>query len=339
MLASDNSSGVHPKILQALVDCNDGDALPYGDDNYTKEALKRFKEVFGERSETYFVQSGTAANVLGLSSILQPFEAVICAETAHINTDECGALEKFTGSKILQIPSRNGKITSIEVKKTLTVKGNEHRTQPKVISISQLTELGTVYTVSEIKELANFAHENDLLLHVDGARISNAAVALGVNFKEMLSDTGVDLLSFGGTKNGMMYGEAIVSFNPCSTKNLKYIRKQGMQLLSKMRYISAQFLAFLKDDLWQMNARQANNMAKLLAEQVKNMPEVEITEEVAGNMIFAKIPREWHQPLQEKSYFYVLDEETNLVRWVTSYDTTEAEILNFTSAIKKLANH
>ncbi len=339
MLASDNSSGVHPKILQALLDCNSDSALPYGEDPYTKKALEKFKEVFGEQSETYFVQSGTAANVLALGSILQTFEAVISAETAHINTDECGALERFTGSKILQIPSKNGKIAPSEIKKTLTIKGNEHRTQPRVISISQLTELGTVYTINEIRQLADFAHENDLLLHVDGARISNAAVTLGVNFKEMISHTGVDLLSFGGTKNGMMYGEAIVSFNPKLTENLNYIRKQGMQLLSKMRYASAQFLAFLEDDLWLTNAHQANKMAKLLAEQVKTISEVEITEKVAGNMLFAKIPREWQKPLQEKNYFYVLDEEASLVRWVTSYNTTESEVLSFAAEIKQLSNN
>ena len=334
MFASDNNSGVHPKILEAICDCNREHVLSYGDDLYTKKAIEKFKEVFGDEIEVYFVANGTGANVIGLSSLLRPFEGVICAETAHINVDECGAIERFSGSKLLQIPHNKGKITIEAIRKTLHGLGDEHHTQPKVISISQVTEFGTVYSIKELKELADFAHENKLLLHVDGSRISNAAAALGCSFKEMLKDTGVDLVSFGGTKNGMMYGEAIISFNPELSKNLKYARKQGMQLLSKMRFIAAQFIAFLEKDLWRQNAVQANSMAKLLEEELKSVTEVKFLSEIQANMIFVEIPREWIEKLQEKYYFYVVDEETSLVRWVTSYDTTEEEVMDFVGYIK-----
>jgi len=334
MFASDNNSGVHPKILEAICDCNREHVLSYGDDLYTKKAIEKFKEVFGDEIEVYFVANGTGANVIGLSSLLRPFEGVICAETAHINVDECGAIERFSGSKLLQVPHNKGKITIEVIRKTLHGLGDEHHTQPKVISISQVTEFGTVYSIKELKELADFAHENNLLLHVDGSRISNAAAALGCSFKEMLKDTGVDLVSFGGTKNGMMYGEAIISFNPELSKNLKYARKQGMQLLSKMRFIAAQFIAFLEKDLWRQNAVQANSMAKLLEEELKSVTEVKFLSEIQANMIFVEIPREWIEKLQEKYYFYVVDEETSLVRWVTSYDTTEEEVMDFVGYIK-----
>jgi threonine aldolase len=336
MFASDNNSGVHPKILEAIVECNKDHDFPYGEDMYTKKAVQRFKEVFGQGVDVYFTVNGTGANIIGLSSMLRPFEGVVCAETAHINVDECGAFERFIGAKILQIPHKNGKINVEDIKTTLHARGNEHHTQPKVITISQVTELGTIYTVDEIKELATFAHEHDLLLHVDGSRISNAAQALGVSFKEMIADTGVDLLSFGGTKNGMMYGEAIISLNPSLSKSLKYIRKQGMQLMSKMRYISAQFLAFLEDDLWKENAQQANDTAQRLLDKIQGIAEIEVIEPVDANILFVKLPKEWIKPLQEKNYFYVIDEETDVVRWVTSYDTTKQEVMDFVNEIKKL---
>ncbi|WP_207707348.1 threonine aldolase family protein [Crassaminicella thermophila] len=337
MFGSDNDSGVHEKILEAICNCNVEHANPYGNDIYTENAIAKFKEVFGEKADVFFVPNGTGANVIGLSSMLKPFEGVVCVESAHINVDECGAFERFTGSKLLKVPSKNGKIKIEDIEKTLSAVGNEHRVQPKVISISQISEYGTVYTVDEIRELADFAHKNGLLLHVDGARISNAAVALGVTFKEMITDTGVDVLSFGGTKNGMMYGEAIVSFNAESTKNLKYARKQGMQLISKMRYISAQFLAFFEDDLWAKNAKQANDMTKLLYNAVKDIEGINIVASVDANIIMATIPKEWIEPLQKKTFFYVLDEKRNLVRWVMSYDTLESEVNDFIDEIKKVS--
>jgi len=338
MFGSDNDSGVHGKILEAICNCNIEHANPYGNDSYTENVITKFKEVFGEQANVFFVPNGTGANVIGLSSILKSFEGVVCAENAHINVDECGAFEKFTGSKLLQIPLWNEKIRIEDIQKTLSIVGNEHKVQPKVISISQVSESGTVYTIDEIRKIANYAHQNELLLHIDGSRISNAAVALNVSFKEMITDTGVDLLSFGGTKNGMMYGEAIVSLNAESSKNLKYLRKQGMQLISKMRYISAQFLAFFENDLWAKNAKQANDMAKLLYNAVRGIDGVKVISSVDANIIMATIPKEWIEPLQKKTFFYLLDEKINLVRWVMSYDTTEREVNNFINEIKQISS-
>lgn len=334
MFASDNNSGVHPKILEAIMECNKDHELSYGGDFYTTKAIKMFQNVFGKEVGVHFVLSGTGANIIGLDSILRPFEGVVCAETAHINVDECGAFERLIGAKIIKIPSKEGKIYPEEIKKTLSARGNEHHNQPKVITISQVSEMGTIYTIDEIKSLADFAHKNDLLLHVDGSRISNAAVALGVTFKEMITDTGVDLLSFGGTKNGMMYGEAIISFNENATNSLKYIRKQGMQLISKMRYLSAQFISYLENEIWKQNAQHSNNMAKLLESEVKDIPQIKIISPVEANIIFAQIPNSWIEELQNKYYFYVSDD--NVARWVMSYDTTEEEIFDFTSLMKSI---
>ena len=337
MFGSDNDSGVHVKILEAICNCNFEHAHPYGNDTYTEKATNKFKEVFGEQADIFFVPNGTGANVIGLSSLLNSFEGVICAENAHINVDECGAFEKFTGSKLLQIPLCNDKIRIKDIETLLIQVGNEHRVQPKVISISQVSESGTVYTINEIKELADFAHKNELFLHVDGSRISNAAVSLNVTFKEMITDTGVDLLSFGGTKNGMMYGESIVSLNKYSSEKLKYLRKQGMQLISKMRYISAQFLEYFEDDLWAKNAKQANDMAKLLYNAIKDLDDINIISNVDANIVMATIPKIWIEPLQKKTLFYILDENINLVRWVMSYDTTTEDVYDFIDEIIKVS--
>jgi len=333
---SDNASGVHPKIIDAIVKCNKEHMVPYGNDAYTAKAIEKFREVFGKEVDVYFVQNGTGANVIGLSSILRPFEGVVCPNTAHINVDECGALERFSGSKILYVDNRNGKICPDDVKKFLHAIDNEHESQPRVISISQTTEMGTVYTVQEIKELADFAHKNNMLLHVDGSRISNAAVYLNVTFKEMISDTNVDLISFGGTKNGMMYGEAIVCLNNDISKYLKFIRKQGMQLISKMRYISAQFLAYFENELWKENANHANNMAKILERELRKFPQIDIVSEVQSNIIFVKLPENWIKALEEHDYFYVIDADDNIIRMVTSFDTEMEEIEEFINKIKQL---
>jgi len=335
MFASDNCSGVHQTIINALTLCNEEHDFPYGEDCYTNKLNNRFKEIFGE-CEVFLVTNGTGANVLGLSSLLRPYEAVICPDTAHINVDECGAFERFTGSKILPVPNKNGKIYKEDIEKLLHSLGNEHHSQPKVISISQVTEIGTVYSIEEIKDLSRFAHKHNMYLHMDGSRIANAAVSLNTTFKEMITQTGVDLLSFGGTKNGMMYGEAIISFNDECSNQLKYIRKQGMQLISKMRYISAQFLAYLENDLWKENAMHANKMAKLLAQGLADIKEVNIINNVDANMIFATIPKSWVEKLKEKYFFYVIDEEETLVRWITSFDTKEEEIDEFIKTIKEL---
>lgn len=336
MFISDNNSGAHPKILEAIYNCNYGHEPSYGNDKYSEKAIEIFREVFEKDVDVYFVTSGTAANIIGLTGLLQPFEGVVCADTAHINTDECGAFERFGGNKILYVPNRNGKIYPEDIKGFLSSKGDEHQVQPKVISISQITELGTVYSLEEIKELADFAHANDMFLHVDGARISNGVVALDSSFKEMITDTGVDLLSFGGTKNGMIMGEAIVSFNKEISKNFKYIRKQGMQLISKMRFVSAQFIPYLEEEIWKENAINSNNKARFIKEELEKFSQVEIINESLGNILFVKIPRSWNEPLQRKYPLYVTDERENIIRIVTSFDTTEDDVRDFIDYIGEI---
>ncbi len=338
MFLSDNNSGVHPIILDAVSKCNKEHAYPYGDDTYTTKAISKFKEVFETDVDVYFVGTGTAANVISLGSFVRPFEGVICPDSAHINVDECGAFEKFSGSKLMYVPNRNGKITPEDIEIFFSSLGDEHQTQPRIVSISQITELGTLYTLEELREIAEFAHENNLLLHVDGARVSNAAASLNVSLKEMIVDTGVDLLSFGGTKNGMLMGEAIISIKPDISKHLKFMRKQGMHLISKMRYISCQFIPYLEDNLWLENAQHANKMASLLSSQIEKIPQLELLLPTEGNMIFAKVPESWVKPLKEKYDFYLMDEKESIVRWVTSFDTTEEEINDFFNEIKNLSS-
>ncbi len=334
MFMSDNNSGVHPKIMEAIVNVNKGHEYAYGNDKTTKMAIEKICEIMGKDVDVYFVTTGTAANVISLSGILRPFEGVVCADTAHINVDECGALERFGSAKILQIPNKNGKIDIEGVKKYLHSIGDEHHTQPRVISISQTTEMGTLYTIEEIRALADFAHENNMYLHVDGARIANAVVALNTSFKEMIRDTGVDILSFGGTKNGMMMGEAIVSFNEDISKSFKFHRKQGMQLISKMRFVSAQFVAYLTDELWKKNALNSNKMGKYFVNQLSQFPQIKLKEGLETNIIFAHMDKDLIQALRERFDFYVMDEETGLIRLVTSFDTTKEDIDEFIAYIK-----
>ena len=333
--ASDNNAGVHPAILKAISEANNGHAIAYGDDPVTEQARQRFKDLFGPQSSVYFVFLGTGANVLSLKAITDSYHSVICADTAHINVDECSAPEKFTGCKLVTIPSSNGKITLEAIEKHLHGFGFEHHAQPKVISITQATELGTLYTTQEIKALADLAHKHDMYLHVDGARIANACVSLGVSFKEMITDTGVDVLSFGGTKNGLMYGEAIVFLKPGLDKDFRYKRKQAMQLASKMRYISAQFLAYIDQEIWRTNAAHANRMAKLLFKELSDIKGITVTQEVQANGVFAILPNEIIQALQKEFFFYVWDEHRNEVRWMTSWDTQEDDIMKFTSLIRQ----
>ncbi|MDR2039759.1 MAG: low specificity L-threonine aldolase [Bacteroidales bacterium] len=335
--ASDNNAGVHPRIMQALTNANQGHCKAYGDDPYTQRAEQLFKEHFGQQSEVFFIFNGTAANVLSLQALSHSYHAIICADTAHIHVDECGAPERFTGCKLLDNPASDGKLTIADIEKHLHLTGFEHHVQPKVISITQSTEMGTVYSVDELKEIAAFAHRHQLLLHVDGARIANAAAYLNTSFKELVTDTGVDILSFGGTKNGLMYGEAIVVLNPEYSLDFKYIRKQGMQLASKMRYIAAQFEAYLSGDLYLENARNANKMARLLHQKAGESG-VRITQKVEANEVFAVLPSAVIRELQETFFFYMWDESKNEVRWVCSWDTTEDDVLQFTSVLKKALN-
>lgn len=322
-------------MLKAMADVNQGHTVAYGDDAYTEAAKKAFQEVFGEEAEVYFVFTGTGANVLSLQALTRSHHAVVCARTAHINEDECGAPEKFTGCKLLTIAAEDGRITVDRIRPFLHSIGFEHHAQPKVISITQATEMGTVYKPLEIREIAGFAHDNGMKVHMDGARICNAAAALEVPLRALTGDAGVDVLSFGGTKNGLMYGEAVVFFDPSLARTFKYIRKQGMQLASKMRFMAAQFLAFFEDDLWLRSARHANRMARLLRDRVSGIPGVHISRSVEANGVFAVLPREAIPMLQDAFFFYVWDEAKSEVRWMTSFDTTEEDIEEFGSLLEK----
>ncbi len=334
--ASDNNAGVHPAIMQAIAEANSGHTIGYGDDPYTAGAMEKFRQIFGNQIDVFFVFNGTAANVLGLKSVTDSFNSIICSELAHLNVDECGAPEKFTGCKLLTVPTTDGKISIDGIQRHLHGFGFEHHAQPRVVSITQSTEMGTVYSPEEIRAIADFVHRNGLLLHMDGARLSNAAAALKVDFSSITRDAGVDVLSFGGTKNGMMLGEAIVFFNRSLSENFKYYRKQGMQLGSKMRFISAQFIAYLSDDLWLKTATHANMMAQKLAAQLKNIPDVHITQKVESNAVFARIPARVIPLLQDAYFFYVWDESNSEVRWMTSFDTTDEDVDSFVKKVKEV---
>ena len=333
--ASDNNAGVHPEMIEAIRAANEGHVVAYGDDPFTDRAVKVFQKHFGKDVAVYFVFGGTGANVLGLKAITKSYEAVVCAETAHINVDECGAPEKFTGCKLLSVRTPDGKIRVEQIKPFLHGVGFEHHVQPRVISVSQATEMGTVYTKNELKTLARFAHDNNMLLHVDGARIANAAASLGAHLKEFTVDVGVDVLSFGGAKNGMMYGEAVVFFNKKFGENFKYIRKQGMHLPSKMRFISAQFEALLSGDLWRRSATHANRMAQVLASELEKVPGIKLTQPVEANGVFAVIPEKYIAALQKKYFFYVWNEEISECRFMASFDTTEEDIHDFVALVRK----
>jgi threonine aldolase len=333
--ASDNNAGVHPEIIDALRATNEGHVVAYGDDPFTDRATKIFQKHFGKDVAVFFVFGGTGANVLGLKAITNSYEAVVCAETAHINVDECGAPEKFTGCKLLSVKSPDGKLRPDDIKPFLHGIGFEHHVQPRVISVSQATEMGTVYTKNELKTLSRFAHDHNMLLHVDGARISNAAVSLNASFKEITAEAGVDVLSFGGAKNGMMYGEAVVFFDKKLASDFKYIRKQGMHLPSKMRFISAQFETLLGGDLWRRSAAHANRMARVLASELEKIPQIRLTQPVEANGVFAEIPEKFVPALQKKYFFYVWNEETSECRFMASFDTSEDDVREFVALVRK----
>jgi len=333
--ASDNNAGVHPEIMKALNEVNVGHSIAYGDDPYTSKTIQSLRKIFGPGSSAFLVFNGTAANVLGLNSLTQPYNAIICAETAHINVDECGAPERFTGCKLLSVSTANGKLSIEGIQKHMHGFGFEHHSQPKIISISQSTEMGTVYTPDEIRELSDFAHHHDMKLHMDGARISNAAVSLGIGFKEFTSDAGVDILSFGGTKNGMMYGEAVVFFNSELASDFKYHRKQGMQLASKMRFISAQYIAYFRNDLWKKCAAHSNSMARMLAERLLEFEEIKITQSVQSNGVFVIMPSDIAEKMRNHFFFYPWNEKTSEYRLMTSWDTAEEDIEEFISLLSK----
>jgi threonine aldolase len=333
--ASDNNAGVHPRVLESLRAANEGHVVAYGDDVYTEAAVERLREQFGAQAEVFFVFGGTGANVLALSALTRPHHAVVCAETAHINVDECGAPEHFAGCKLLALATPDGKLRPEQIEPLLARTGDQHHVQPRVVSVSQATELGTVYTVEELTRLAEFAHARGMLLHVDGARIANAAAHLGVTLRELTTDAGADALSFGGTKNGMMYGEAVVFFDRRRAEDFKFVRKQGAQLPSKMRFIAAQFTALLTQDLWLETATHANRMAQLLAAELRQIPQVSITQPVEANAVFALLPRESVARIQQRFFFYVWNEQTFEVRLMCSFDTTEADVRELTGVVRQ----
>ena len=332
---SDNNSGVHPQIMEALSRANVDHALAYGDDEWTARATQLFKQVFGESAEVYFVFNGTGANTIAMRASCQPFHAIFAAQTAHIAVDECNAPGCLSGAAVKEIPTPDGKLTPALLKPHLHGFGFEHHSQPRVVYISECTELGTVYTPSEIRALADFVHAYKMYLHLDGARLANAAVALGVTVKELTADCGVDILSFGGTKNGCMMAESVVTFRPELAENLKYLRKQTTQLFSKMRFVAAQFIAYFEDDLLYKNAAHANEMARLLRRKIEEIGPFEFTQKTQANTLLLKMDPKMTKEMLKKHFFYVWDENTHEIRLVTSWDTTEKDVLDFTENLRR----
>ena len=331
--ASDNAAGVHPDVLAAIAAVNHGHATAYGHDPYTQAITTRIAAQFGERAQAFLVFNGSAANILSLRALCRPWEAVICADTAHVNVDECGAPESVAGIKLLAVATPDGKLTPEATEGRLQRLGDEHVVQPRVLTVSQSTELGTLYEPDELRALARFAREHGLLLHVDGSRLSNAAAALGVSLRE--ASAGADMISFGGTKNGLLGGEAVIVADPEIAASLPYLRKQTLQLASKMRFIAAQFDAYLRDELWRRNAAHANAMARRLADQVSVIDGVQITRPVQANHVFATLPAAAIEPLQREFAFYTWDELIDEVRWMCSWDTTTADVDAFVDAIRR----
>ena len=334
--ASDNNSGVHPTVMEALIRANQGHVVGYGGDPFTEKAKAMLREVLGNEADIYFVFTGTAANVLGLAGVTRSWNSVITAYTAHIEGDECGAPEKFAGCKVLTVDTPDGKIRPELLKRHMHGFDFEHHSQPSVISISQPTEMGTLYTVEEIKALADYAHSNNMLLHMDGARLANAAVALGLPFRTFTTDAGVDLLSFGGTKNGMMYGEAVCFLKPGLTHGFKFLRKQAMQLASKMRFISAQYIAYLSNGLWKDCAMHSNTMAKELEKRLREIKGVTITQKVESNGIFVIMPSDVAERLSREYFFYPWNDQLSEYRLMTSWDTTSDDIVQFAERLKDI---
>jgi threonine aldolase len=333
--ASDNYAGALPQVLDAVIAANAGHAVSYGGDPWTARAQELFRDHFGDEAQAAIVFNGTGANVVALQALTRPYEAVICAATAHLNVDECGAPERVAGLKLLALGTPDGKLTPALVEPRLVRFGDEHAVQPRVVSITQSTELGTLYTPDEIRALADQAHERGMLLHVDGARLSNAAAALDVPLRAITTDVGADAVSFGGTKSGMMLGEAVVFLRAELGGEVAFLRKQSMQLASKMRFIAAQFEALLNDDLWRSTAAHANAMATRLARAVGTIAGVSITQRVQANAVFAVLPPEVTTYLQERWRFYVWDENTGEVRWMCSWDTTEEDVDEFAADVRE----
>ncbi len=332
---SDNHSGISPEIMEAIASANVDHALAYGDDEYCERAVGLLRKEFGAEAGVYFVFNGTGANVLNIDAMCRSHHAVVCAETAHINVDECGAPQRIVGCRLLTVPTPDGKLTPELVKTQLHGFGFEHHSQPRAISITQPTELGTLYTLDEIRALAALAHSHGMYLHMDGARLANAAVALNCSFRQLTTDCGVDCLSFGGTKNGMMIGESAIILNPVLDADLKYRRKQMAQLSSKMRFMAAQFEAYLTTGLWRRNAEHSNRMAQLLFQSLREVPEAKVVYPVQANSVFVQLPNKVWNALLADYFFYCWDEATDVVRWMCSFDTTEEDIHSLVAALKR----
>jgi threonine aldolase len=332
--ASDNNSGVHPAVIEELIRVNHGHVVGYGGDPFTEKAYTMLRKELGSEAEIFFVFTGTAANVLGLAGAARSWNSVLTASTAHIEGDECGAPEKFAGCKVLTVDTADGKVRPELLKKHMHGFDFEHHSQPAVISVSQVTEMGTVYTVDEIKALSDYAHSYKMLLHMDGARLANAAVSLGVPFRAFTTDAGVDILSFGGTKNGMMYGEAVCFLRPGITSGFKFLRKQGMQLASKMRFIAAQYIAYMTGDLWKECATHSNMMAKELEKRLRGIKGLTITQKVESNGIFIIMPPDVAERISKEYFFYSWNEQLSEYRLMTSWDTTSDDVDQFTDRLR-----
>jgi threonine aldolase len=333
--ASDNYAGAHPEILAALALANGGHQVAYGEDDYTEHLQRVMRSHFGAAAQTFPVFNGTGANVVALQALTDRWGAVITADTAHIHVDECGAPERVGGLKLLTVDTEDGKLTPELIDREAYGWDDEHRAMPQVVSLAQNTELGTVYTVDEIRAICDHAHERGMKVHLDGARIANAAASLDVPMRSFTNAVGVDVLTFGGTKNGMLFGEAVVVLNPDAVRGMKHLRKLSMQLASKMRFVSVQLEALLARDLWLRNARHANTMARRLAEGVRTVEGVEIRYPVQANAVFARLPHEAAERLQKRYRFYFWDEPAGDVRWMCSFDTTEEDVDGFVTALRE----
>jgi threonine aldolase len=331
---SDNHSGAHPAVLRAIMDANSGDAVAYGADAWTERVTAALRETF-RADDAFLVLNGSGANVLGLSLLLRRHEAVICADSAHINTDECGAPERLLGTKLLVAPAPDGKLTPELISERLSARGNEHFAQPAAVAITQSTEFGTCYTLAELRKITDFAHASDLRVYLDGARLANAAAYLDCSLAELAE--GADVLSFGGTKNGAIGAEALIVMRSGLSADVPYLRKQQTQLASKMRFVAAQFGALLQDDLWRASAAHANAMARRLAAGAAAVPGVEIVHPVQANAVFARLDPKHVAALQQDWFFHVWDERESVVRWMAAFDTTEADVDAFVASIRSSA--
>lgn len=333
--ASDNYAGIHPEVLDAIVRANDGHAIAYGEDDETLRLQDLVREHFGAQAQAFPVFNGTGANVVALQSICRPWEAVICTETAHVNVDEGGAPEKVAGLKLWTTPTVDGLLTPEAIDIHAVRFGDVHRAQQAVVTVTQSSELGTAYSVDQLAALVEHVHGLGMKVHLDGARIANAAAGLGVSLRAITTDVGIDILSFGGTKNGAMGAEAVVVLNPALADAVPFLRKSSMQLASKMRFVSAQLCALLTDDLWRRNATHANGMAQRLRDGVQGIPGVEVQRQVDANAVFAILPRDVTARLQESYRFYEWDEATGEVRWMCSWDTTAEDVDGFVVAVAR----